>query len=80
MLDSFKKVVEIIEKIPEFIRAMNDIIASKSEAFVSSLYSESPDYFTLRLFENQNTKIVCSEPYPLIKDWKSIENNSFTVI
>lgn len=80
MSESFKKGLEIITKRTDYIRAMNVIIASKTEAFVSSLFNESPEYFTLRYFEDENTKIVCSEPYPLISDWKPLENKSSFLI
>ena len=80
MLESFTKGLQIIEKRTDYIKAMNIIIATKSEAFVSSLFNERDDYFTLRYYENDSTKIVCSEPYPLIKDWQKIQNKSFTII
>ncbi len=80
MLESFKKGLQIIEKRTDYIKAMNIIIATKSDAFVSSLFNERNDYFTLRLYEDDQMKVVCSEPYPLIKDWRKLENKSFTVI
>lgn len=79
-LESFKKGLEIIEKRSDYIKAMNIIVATKEKAFVSSLFNERDDYFTLRYFEDETKKIVCSEPYPLIKGCSSIENKSFNVI
>ena len=80
MLESFKKGLEIIEKRTDYIKAMNNIIASKKEAFVSSLFNERDEYFTLRYFEDETKKIVCSEPYPLIEGYSIIDNNSFQLI
>lgn len=80
MLESFKKGLQIIDKRTDYIKAMNIIIATKSEAFVSSLFNERNEYFTLRYYEDKTKKIVCSEPYPLINGCKPIENNSFRII
>ena len=80
MYDSFKKGLQIIEKRTDYIKAMNIIIASKSEAFVSSLFNERNEYFTLRYYEDENKKIVCSEPYPLIEGCTSIENKIYKII
>lgn len=80
MLESFKKGLQIIDKRTDYIKAMNIIIATKSEAFVSSLFNERNEYFTLRKFEDDHMKVVCSEPYPLIPKWEKIENKSFGMI
>lgn len=80
MLDSFKKGLEIIDKRTDYIKAMNIIIASKSEAFVSSLFNERDEYFSLRYFEDATKKIICSEPYPLIKGCTKIANKSYSII
>lgn len=79
-LETIKKGLQIIEKRADYIKAMNIIIATKDEAFVSSLFNERDEYFTLRYFEDETKKIVCSEPYPLIEGCKPIANNSFAKI
>jgi glutamine amidotransferase len=79
-LETFQKGLDIIEKRTEYIRAMNVIIANKKEAFVSSLFNESEEYFTLRYYEDKKLKIVCSEPYPLIKEWVKINNKTNMII
>ena len=80
MLNSFKKGLKIIEKRTEYIKAMNIIIATKTNAFISSLHNERSEYFTLRKFEDKNKKIICSEPYSLIDNWTPIENGSFLLL
>ena len=80
MIEVFKKGLKIIEKRTDYIKAMNIIIATKEEAFVSSLFNEREKYFSLRYYEDETKKIVCSEPYPLIEGCQPIANRSFTLI
>ena len=76
--ETFKKAIGVIEKRTDYIRAMNIIMATKNSVYISSLFNDDPNYFTLRYFENETIKIVCSEPYSLIDGWKNFDNRSFT--
>jgi hypothetical protein len=54
---------------------MNFIIADKNRTFISSLFNENPDYFTLWKKEDSDLKIVCSNPYLGEEGWIPISNN-----
>ena len=61
------------------VAAMNFIIANKEKAYLSSSFSEDPDYFTMFKKETDGGLIICSEKYPDENNWISIENNSIEV-
>lgn len=78
MLHALKKGTEIIAERTEYVKAMNIIIADKERAYVSSLFGEDPEYFTLRTKKNTMLRI-CSQPYPNETDWDSIANKTVQV-
>ncbi|MGD8777830.1 MAG: class II glutamine amidotransferase [Ignavibacteria bacterium] len=70
------KGVEQIKKRTKYLRAMNIILADKNNAYVSSDFSEDPDYFTMHS-KNENGKIIiCSDPFKNESGWEKIENSS----
>ena len=79
MYAALVKGVEQIKKRTKYIRAMNIIITDKEKAYVSSLFSEDPDYFTLHKKNIPGGLIICSQKYPGENDWEKIENNSIGV-
>lgn len=79
MLESIKKGVQIINKRTSYIKAMNFIITDGEKAYVSSLFNEEEEYFTMQFKKDQNQLVICSEPYPGETDWQTIKNNSIEV-
>lgn len=72
---ALKKGVGIIEKRSSYIRAMNIIIADKHNVFVSTKYSEDPEYFTLRYKKTNDQLIICSDKFPNDDGWNKFDNN-----
>lgn len=79
MLMAIKKGVQIINKRTSYVKAMNTIITDGDKAYVSSLFNEEEEYFTMRYKKDLNYIIICSEPYPGETDWRAIKNNSTEV-
>ena len=74
--DMLAKGVDVIKKKTSYVRAMNIIITTKERAYVSSDFSEDPDYFTMS-YKKENDKLtICSVPFEGESDWIKIENNS----
>jgi glutamine amidotransferase len=72
--EALKKAAAVIEKRTRNIKAMNIILSDGKRAWASSLFSEDPDYFTLRKKEAGGLRVVCSEIYPGETGWRTIEN------
>jgi len=80
MLSALQKGRSIISKRTEYIRAMNIIIANKDKAFVSSQFSEDPDYFTLQYKIENGITTICSQKLDDSDNWKSLANNFIGVL
>ena len=80
--EGFKKGISIIQKRTKHIRGMNIIMVNNRKAYVSSMFNEDPDYFSLHVARNKekNIDIICSQPYDIEATWEKIENNSFLVV
>lgn len=78
MRAALERGVKIIQKKTDYTRAMNIIIADKNKAYLASVFSEDPDYFTLNQKEN-GALVICSQPYPGENDWKKISNKTIQV-
>ncbi len=63
-----------------YVRAMNFIIATANEAWVSTTFNENPEYFQLHAKLIDGTYIVSSAPYEKSSNWTPIENNTTTRI
>ncbi len=61
-----------------YVRAMNFIIATANEAWVSTTFNENPEYFQLHTNLIDGTYIVSSAPYEKCSDWTPIENYTIT--
>ncbi len=79
LFDGIKKAVPIIEKKSSYIRAMNMIIAEDEKLYLTTMYNEQPEYFNMYKYEENEIKIVCSEPIDNNK-WIKIENNTIEEI
>ena len=76
MLTALQKAVGIIQKRTDYIKAMNILIADKQDVYLSSLFNDDPDYFTLREMADDGRHILCSEPYPNEPGWTNIPNHT----
>lgn len=79
-MEALEKSVKIINKRTDYVKGMNIIMANKINAFVSSTYTEDPEYYTMHYSDNTQLKVVCSKSYDLIRSWNRLENNSFLTI
>lgn len=70
MFEALNKAIPIIKKKTRYLKAMNIIMSDKSSVFVSSTFSEDPDYFTLHYKKTKNNLIICSEPYSNENGWE----------
>lgn len=75
ILAALKRAMPIIRKKTEYIRAMNIMIAEDSRVFVTSLFNEDQEYFTMYYKTNNGTLVICSDPYASEENWMKIENN-----
>ena len=76
LIEAFKKVLDIIEKKSNYVKAMNIIMSDKKKIYLSSIFNEEVDYFTMHRKDLPNGLIICSEPYPNELGWKKINNNT----
>lgn len=72
--------VGAIEARSASVRAMNFIVADSDRAYVSSRFTDDPEYFTLRMNRNGRRVIVCSEEYPASAPWTPVRNGSIEVV
>ncbi|RMD90324.1 MAG: hypothetical protein D6813_09300 [Calditrichaeota bacterium] len=79
LIQALEKALGIIHRRTNYIKAMNIIMADKTRVYVTSCFSEDPEYFTLRFKQTNNLLIICSEMYPGETNWLEIKNNSIEV-
>lgn len=79
LFNALKKGTAIIEKRSNYIRAMNIILADKRQAYLSSLFNEDFEYFTMYVKEDDYKIIICSDSFPEENDWQKIENRTAKV-
>lgn len=73
-LAALKQGTEIIKKRTKHIRGMNIIMVNDEGIHVSSFFNEDEEYFTMHYKEGDGL-IVCSDPFPSEKGWRSIAND-----
>ncbi|MBT4823938.1 hypothetical protein HN695_01055 [Candidatus Woesearchaeota archaeon] len=78
MLEALQKSVEIIKNRSRYIKSMNIIIVDKetNNIYLSTMFNEDEDYFTMHYKENENGIIICSDSYQNEEGWTKIENNT----
>ncbi len=76
MLEALQRGVAVIQKRTQYVRAMNIIIADMERAYLASLFSEQPEYFTMHYKEAPDSVIICSESAKADEAWKKIENGT----
>ena len=57
-----------------------EIMADSERAYVSSFFSEDPDYFTLHCRQDDELTIVASEPLTNTVEWKPMPNGAIIEI
>lgn len=82
MPQAFNKALGLIPKRTSYIRAMNILMADTHtrDIYMSSMFGEDPEYFTLRIKQENENLIICSQPYPDETGWRRIANNTIEVI
>jgi predicted glutamine amidotransferase len=75
-LAALEKATSIIKKQSSYVRAMNIIISDGNTSWLSTNYSENPDYFQMFLKQDGDLKLVCSHPFANQTDWNRIDNNT----
>lgn len=71
-----RRAVMVLNRRTRYIRAMNFFLASPAEIQVCSQFGENPDYFQMRETRLGETRIICSESYPLEGAfWKRVPNH-----
>lgn len=79
MFEALEKAVGIIKKRTAFIKAMNIIISDKEKVYLTSMFNDDPDYFTMYMKQSKNNLTICSERFPREEGWCKIENNTIEV-
>ena len=79
LFDALKKGTAIIERRSKYIRAMNIIMADKKLVYLSTLFNEDKEYFTMHVKKKGNKLIICSDPFPEENGWRKIENRTIKV-
>jgi predicted glutamine amidotransferase len=73
-LAALEKATSIIKKQSSYVRAMNIIISDGNTSWLSTNYSENPDYFQMFQKQDGDLKLVCSRPFASQTDWTRIAN------
>jgi len=79
MKSALKTAAGIIEKRSRYVRAMNIIISDKERFYLSTLFNEDEDYFTMHYQRKPGDLIICSDVYPGESGWKPIPNRTTEV-
>jgi glutamine amidotransferase len=79
-LAALDKGTGIIARRSAYIRAMNIILCDGRQAWMSTRYSENPDYFQMHRKQHGDLKLVCSQPFENDSGWTPIDNNSTLVL
>ena len=79
-LAALDKATSIIGKRSAYVRAMNIIMSDGEHSWLSTTYSENPDYFQMHLKQHGDIKLVCSQPFANDSDWITIDNNTTVLI
>ena len=75
-LAALDKGTDIIDKRSSYVRAMNIIMSDGEQSWLSTRYSENPDYFQMHQRQDGAIKLVCSQPFADESDWTPIPNNT----
>ena len=76
---SLYRSIKILEKRADYIRALNLIISDKEKWYITNIFNEDSDYFTMHQTITDDLFIVSSEPFGN-HSWQSFQNNTVMVI
>lgn len=68
--------VQILTRKTRYIRAMNFIIATGQNAWLSTQFNENPEYFQMHVKRTDKTVIISSAPYEASDGWTPIANHT----
>ncbi len=63
-----------------YVRAMNLVIATRKNAWLSTVYNENPDYFQMHRKQTDSICIISSTPYANSSGWQPIDNSTIEQI
>ncbi len=75
-LAALDKGTGIIASRSAFVRAMNIILCDGKQTWLSTRYSENPDYFQMHGKQEGDLRLVCSQPFEKDSGWTPIDNNT----
>ncbi len=75
-LAALDKGTGIIARRSAYVRAMNIILSEGKQTWMSTRYSENPDYFQMHGKQDGDLTLVCSQPFENESGWIPIDNNS----
>ncbi len=75
-LAALDKGTGIIARRSAYVRAMNIILSDGKQTWMSTRYSENPDYFQMHGKQDGDLKLVCSQPFENEHGWMPIDNNT----
>lgn len=75
-LEALERALAIIKKRSAYIRAMNILYSDGARSFVSTNYSEDPDYFQMHEKKSAGLHLLCSQPFAGETDWQLIPENT----
>ena len=75
-LAALDKGTGIIARRSAYVRAMNIILSAGKQTWMSTRYSENPDYFQMHGKQDGDLRLVCSQPFENDSGWTPIDNNS----
>jgi len=76
MLTALQKGTAIISRRSNYVRAMNIILSDGVHSYLSTSYSENPEYFQMHEKQDGALKLVCSQPFAGDSGWTPIPNNT----
>lgn len=79
LFEALKRGISIIEKKSKYVRAMNIIMADRKKAYLSSLFNEDNEYFSMYFKKDDDKLIICSDPFTDEDGWQKIENRTVKV-
>ena len=79
-LAALDKGTDIIVKRSSYVRAMNIIMSDGEQSWLSTRYSENPDYFQMHRKQDGAINLVCSQPFVGESGWSTFDNNTTILI
>ncbi len=79
-LAALDRATSIIDRRSAYVRAMNIILCDGNQAWLSTRFSENPDYFQMHRKQDGDLNLVCSQPFANDSDWTAIDNNTTVLL